>query len=436
MAEHRVFSGDIELTEAVADRAAALAQRLRADRARAVAFTGDDPVALLAAARAAFDTGVAFVPAGRHAEAVTPHVTHTCTDSDDLHRTRHAGAADLADVAFVCATSGTSGRPNLVPWTRSAVAYQVEATAARLGYVPEDRVALLMPLGSAYGLSLVAMWLHGRLDVVLPTALGPNTVCAEATRVGVAGIEAPPAWWGLVNRIRRWNRIPASARVLACGGDKLPVDLARSCLAATGRPLLDGYGLTEAGPNVAVSGPDAWRLGSVGRPLDGTAVMVDQDGVLRVRGPGLATGYLAATAPDDPGAGPHWDGGWLVTGDRAEIDQDGFLTITGRASTRLKIRGELVHPEQVEQRLHQAEAVVDVAVTTRSVGGVEELTAFVVAEDRRGLEDRCRRLARGLPLPSRPRSYRFVPELPRNANGKLDRLALRTLTETEGGTRS
>lgn len=437
MDDRGVFLGEADASIAVANQSAILARRLRAEHAGALAFIGTDPLALLTAASAAFEVGVPLAVAGRYPGEVTAHVTHVYGDRNELSRSstsREASKSELRDVAIVCPTSGSFGRPHLVPWTQRGVAYQVDATATRLGYKPTDRVAVLTPLSSAYGLSLVAMWLYGRLDIALPTVLRPDAVCMAAQRLGVIGIEASPVWWDLVHRMARWDQVPSSAQILACGGDTLPVPLARACLASTDRPLLDGYGLTEAGPNVALSGPGSWRLGTVGRPLSGTEVAVDATGVLRVRGPGIAQGYLStadAERATDTENGPRWDGEWLVTGDLADVDVDGFLAITGRASTRLKVRGEIVHPEQVERCLRQAEAVVDVAVISWPVKSTDELVALLVADDPDSAESQCRTLARDLTLPSRPRRYRFVAALPRNANGKLDRSALRTLAESK-----
>jgi long-chain acyl-CoA synthetase len=114
-------------------------------------------------------------------------------------------------------------------------------------------------------------------------------------------------------------------------------------------PVLEGYGLTETTGAVTVNVPDTLRIGTVGRPLPGTAVRVAPDGELLVRGGQVMHGYRGDPASD----GEVLDtDGWLHTGDLAEIDSEGFVRITGRKKEILVTAGgKNVAPGVLEDRL-------------------------------------------------------------------------------------
>lgn len=115
-----------------------------------------------------------------------------------------------------------------------------------------------------------------------------------------------------------------------------------------GIPLLEGYGLTEAGPVVSVNRPTAWRAGSVGPPLEGVAIRIEEDGEILVKSPSLMTGYLNLEAESLAAL----RGGWLHTGDLGRLDDDGFLWITGRKKDLIVTSGgKNVSPQPIEDLL-------------------------------------------------------------------------------------
>ena len=103
-----------------------------------------------------------------------------------------------------------------------------------------------------------------------------------------------------------------------------------------GLPVLEGYGLTETTAAVSVNRPDAVKIGTVGRPLGGTSVRVAEDGELHVRGGQVVRSYWNDAAAT---AGRVGEGGWLRTGDLAEIDDEGFVRVTGRKQEILVTAG-------------------------------------------------------------------------------------------------
>ena len=162
----------------------------------------------------------------------------------------------------------------------------------------------------------------------------------------------------------------SSLRVVLTGAEKLPLGLYEAFKDRFGLEPIEGYGVTECAPVIAVNCPDfraagyyqpASRRGTVGQPLPGISVrIVDPDsfaplppgspGMLLVRGPNVMTGYLGR---EDLTASVMRDG-WYITGDIAMLDDDGFLTITDRLSRFSKIGGEMVPHGKVEEALHQA----------------------------------------------------------------------------------
>src|SRR5262249_30993148 len=136
--------------------------------------------------------------------------------------------------------------------------------------------------------------------------------------------------------------------MLFCGGAPAAPDV-ENWYAEQGLPLLPGYGLTEASPVISVTTRDARRLGTVGRAIPGIELRVAADGKLLTRGPHVMLGYWydeAATAEAIDADG------WLLTGDLAEIDVDGFVTIRGRKKELIVLStGKKVSPTRIESLL-------------------------------------------------------------------------------------
>jgi long-chain acyl-CoA synthetase len=119
--------------------------------------------------------------------------------------------------------------------------------------------------------------------------------------------------------------------------------------ADAGLRILEGYGLTETSPVIALNKPGAYRIGSVGKPLPDMECRLASDGELEVRGPSVFEGYWQK--PEATAASFTSDG-WFKTGDIARIDEDGFLFITDRKKELLKTSGgKFVAPQPIENKL-------------------------------------------------------------------------------------
>jgi acyl-CoA synthetase (AMP-forming)/AMP-acid ligase II len=198
------------------------------------------------------------------------------------------------------------------------------------------------------------------------------------------------------------------------------------------------YGASICGRISALSGSDLEaRPDSLGRVLPHVMLqIVDNDdnllpageaGAIRLRSPGMASSIYGLSAA---GVGDSFKGGWAYPGDIGSFDNDGFLHLLGRSSDLIIRGGANVHPAEVELVIAECDGVDDVAVVGfPKLPEGEEIAAFVVSSSNlteTALDAHCRsRLA----ADKRPRKFVFVPNLPRNANGKVLRSQLRKWLE-------
>ncbi|MGH3001497.1 MAG: acyl-CoA synthetase [Gaiellaceae bacterium] len=211
-------------------------------------------------------------------------------------------------------------------------------------------------------------------------------------------------------------------RLAVVGGAPMPEALL-GIWADRGVEIVQGYGLTEAAPNVLCLSPEDARrkAGWAGKPYPYVECALADDGELLVRGPNVFPGYRG----DEPATAAVFRDGWLLTGDVAERDDEGNYRILGRHKDLVVSGGENVYPAEIEAVLHDHPAVADAAV----VGIPDErwgevCVAFVVLDapvDTAELRDHCRqRLARF----KVPKVFRVLDELPRNSMGKIQKSEL------------
>jgi long-chain acyl-CoA synthetase len=169
-----------------------------------------------------------------------------------------------------------------------------------------------------------------------------NTVAQTKTPSSLA--------WKVANKLvysKLREAFGGRVQVFVAGGAPLGIDLAR-WFADAGIPILEGYGLTETSPVIAVNLPGRNKLGTIGPKLDNVDVRFAEDGELEVRGPSIFKGYW--NKPQQ--TADVMDGDWFKTGDIGNIDNDGFLSITDRKKELLKtIGGKLVAPQPIENKL-------------------------------------------------------------------------------------
>lgn len=162
---------------------------------------------------------------------------------------------------------------------------------------------------------------------------------------------------------------------LACGGAPMDVNLAHFFNGIDGISFVQGYGMTETAAPCCVNFQEANRIGTVGKPGPGTKIRLSDDGELEVNGPGVFVGYL-----NDPEKTEETftDDGWLRSGDFASIDDDGFVSITGRKKNLLiTAGGKNVVPEPAEEMITSCPIVSH----TLLVGDAQPFVAAIVTLD-------------------------------------------------------
>ena len=344
------------------------------------------------------------------------------------------------DLAVLQYTSGTTGRPKGAMLTaRNLVANQEQMDAVPASRILEDDMVLaVLPLFHIYGLNVVlGTALRAGATVALLERFDPEETLLAIQHQRVTVLPGAPAMYSACLSLPEANpEAFASVRLALSGAAPLAPDVAEAFHVRFGVPILDSYGLTEAGPGVTTSATgEEIRPGSIGPPLPGVEVRVvdeegndveeDDPGEIVVRGPNVFSGYWRdETATKEA----FLEGGWLRTGDVAIRDEDGYLYLVDRKKDLIIVSGFNVYPVEVEDVLLRHEKVAEAGV----IGIPDERTgeavkAFVVLrEGEEATPEEILEFARtSLARFKLPREIEVMPSLPRHVTGKVLRRALR-----------
>jgi malonyl-CoA/methylmalonyl-CoA synthetase len=433
-------------------RSATIAGRFAAaglHRGDRVLFSATASPSLVVAHLAALRSGLVVVPA--NTEYRQAELLHIATDAGIraavMERELNAGVLvvgpdvelpdappppldshEPGDLAMICYTSGTTGRPKGAALTHGNLLASAEAVRLAWRWTPADRLVLALPLFHAHGLlvGLHGTFVAGGSAVLLPR-FEPGAV-ADAVTAHDATL-----FFGVPTMYRRIAASPRAGdlrrlRLCVSGSAPLPADLHAELRERTGQVVLERYGLTETLMLTSNPYDGERRAGTVGFPLPGVEIRLagqsagewaaDTSGEILARGPSLFRGYWG----DPASSAAAFDDGWFRTGDIGGRDREGYLRIVGRAKEVIITGGLNVYPREVEDIMVGHPAVADVAVVgLPSDEWGEEVTAFVVPRPGRQLEgDELIGFARRhLARFKCPRQVRIVQSLPRNALGKV-----------------
>jgi acyl-CoA synthetase (AMP-forming)/AMP-acid ligase II len=350
-------------------------------------------------------------------------------------------AAQPDDVAMILHTSGTTSRPKRVPLRHRNMAASARNIRSTYELRPEDVALCVMPL----------FHIHGIMASLLATlSAGGTVVCPP----GFDGLQ----FWGWVDEFKPtwYSAVPTMHQVLLARAERnkpviaanrfrfirsssapLPPVVLEQMEAAFGAPVLESYGMTEASHQMASNPlpPKPHKAGSVGYGFGVEVGIMDEAGRLLapgeigevvVRGPNVIDGYennpeANATAFVD---------GWFRTGDQGRVDDDGYLALTGRLKELINRGGEKISPLEIDDVLLRFPAVAEAlafAVPHRTLG--EEVAAAVVLrEGQTASESELREWCAGQLAEFKvPRKVYILPELPRGATGKLQRINMAKL---------
>ena len=349
------------------------------------------------------------------------------------------------DMALLMYTSGTTGVPKGVMLTQANLAANAQSISTEHGLEAGDRVLAVLPLYhiNAFAVTMLAPLVQGG-SLAMPPKFSAARFWAQAQATQCTWLNVVPT---MISYLLEGEAPPReqTARLRFCrsASAALPPEHLRGFERKFGIGVVETMGLTET---VAPSfsnpmEPTQRKLGSVGRASGGEARVVNAttlqpvpDGItgeITVRGPHVMRGYYknpeatrAAFTPD----------GWLRTGDLGHRDADGFFFVTGRLKELIIKGGENIAPREIDEALLQHPAVLEAAVVgiaDRHYG--QEIMACIVR--REGVacsEDDLRAFCENrLGRYKTPKEFRFVDELPRGPSGKVQRLKLAALWQTE-----
>jgi long-chain acyl-CoA synthetase len=352
--------------------------------------------------------------------------------------TKHKRGEGLPDVILY--TSGTTAKPKGVMLEE----YQFDANCTgfleHLHFTPEDKVIIALPLFHSFGNIMALVLLRSGATLILLKQFQPKTILESIAQHKATILPLVPTIYSFLVQLYARSRYDVSSlRYCISGGASLPEALLKKVEEGLGVTVIEGYGLTETSPVIAVNTmKDGSVPASVGPILpnveleivdeDGKSLKQGEVGEIRVRGETVMKGYwkkpnaTAETLSAD---------GWLRTGDLGHIDEKDRLFISSGRIKDLIIRaGENVSPLAIENALMSHEAIAEVAaigIANERIG--EKVKVFaVLREGTQATEQELKELCRKkLPTFMIPDLFQFMESLPKTATGKILKSELRNI---------
>ena len=358
--------------------------------------------------------------------------------ASDLESELPVGYAESEDEALVLHTSGTTSRPKIVPLTQKNICASAINISETLLLSPDDRCLNVMPL----------FHIHGLMAAVLAS------IRSAASVVCTPGFQADqffpwlaafkPSWYTAVPTMHQTilgllEKNPelaadSSLRFLRSSSASLPPVVMKGLEDAFQAPMIEAYGMTEAAHQMACNPlpPAERKAGTVGveagpevqiMDVDGNLLPQGERGEIVIRGDNVTTGYEKNPEANEAS----FTNGWFRTGDEGELDEAGYLTITGRLKEMVNRGGEKIAPREVDEALlehAEVKQAVAFAVPHPTLG--EDLAAAVVLTDGSSLtEESLRKFAfEQLADFKVPSQIVMVDTIPKGPTGKLQRIGL------------
>ena len=343
-------------------------------------------------------------------------------------------APDSDDIALILHTSGSTGRPKRVPLSHANLAISAGNVARSYSLSSSDVSLCVMPLFHVHGLvaSTLATLSTGG-TVVVPTKFSPLSFWQTAKEHGATWYSAVPTIHQLLlARVKKDAPRPAGAenlRFIRSCSASLPPQVMHDLEAAFGAPVLEAYGMTEAAHQMASNPlPPAQRLpGSVGRGTDvkisimdseGKHLPVGERGEVVIKGPNVVRGY-----ENNPEANAtSFVDGWFRTGDQGVLDENGYLTLTGRLKEMINRGGEKISPREIDEVLLAHPKVAEaVAFGVPHTAWGEEVAAAVTLNGEATEAELLAYCKERLADFKRPKQIHITTAIPRTATGKIQR---------------
>jgi acyl-[acyl-carrier-protein]-phospholipid O-acyltransferase / long-chain-fatty-acid--[acyl-carrier-protein] ligase len=339
----------------------------------------------------------------------------------------HSGP--LNEVSVILFTSGSEKEPKAVQLSHRNIIHNVDAVPQLVYLDHKDVFISMLPLFHVFGLT-TNFWLPlllGSTMVTHPNPLDFRTISELVREYKVTFMTATPSFfYGYLQKSEPGDF--SSIRLAIAGADKLPDKVYDGFLKKHGINVYEGYGATETSPVISSTYPGHHKLGSVGEPLPGVQVRIqdintdkilgpNQEGKILVKGDMVMEGYLN----DLEETSMRIHNGWYETGDIGIIDNDGYIWHRGRLKRFVKVGGEMVSLVKVEDVLSHLLpenvicCVVDVPNPTK---GADVVAA--VANGDFDMHAILRELKKQLPSIAVPRQFYVINDIPMMASGKVN----------------
>ena len=344
----------------------------------------------------------------------------------------HGGQED--DTVLILFTSGSECEPKAVQLSHRNIGSNVASVTQCFKFTSDDVFLCNLPLFHVFG-QTANLWVPLSVGMTLVTHANPlefKNVCESVREEKVTLFTGTPTFfWGYLRNSKPGDF--ESCRVVLAGADKCPEALRQGFQEKHGKVLLEGYGATETSPVITANTPDDNRPGSVGRPIPGVTVRIEnyetdepckagETGKILVKGDNVMKGYF----DDFEQTAMRIRHGWYDTGDMGYFDADGYLWHVGRLRRFLKIGGEMVSLVKIENVLEgalPAEIECCVVEIPDALRGARIVAAVTEEIDEQAMLRKMSAHLTSIELPSR---FVVIPEMPKSGSGKVD---FRLITE-------
>lgn len=356
--------------------------------------------------------------------------------------TGRVGKPETRDYSIIFSTSGTSGNPKAVGCLHSNLLDNIENIPSHIpGLIDKESIFLnVLPNFHTFGNNVAGLLplLSGVRQAVVPNFVPvDNTIEAIKKSKVNAIIAVPTVMAFLLGALDKKKERLEGIRFVVTGGDRLNTQMDARSKEYLGVGILEGYGLTECSPVVAVSScEETKKLGTVGTLLDsykfrirdreGRDIGLHEEGVLWLKGGSVAPGYFR----DEANTAERFEDGWFNTGDVVQIDGDGYIKIVDRATDIIIVSGFNVYPQEVEAVLCEHPGVsAAVAVGEANKVAGELVKAFIILKEGSSVTQKelmlyCKERLAHYKV---PRKIGFVTEFPLSPTGKILRRELRRM---------